>query len=183
MNINLKLLVISSLIEANELDYEEEYCEEVFDKIDEDEVLSEDMYGLPIPELVDYFAQLDLTSYFNKVNKISLDGGRAIYSIVSYSWDGEDDAFNITSLDGIEALQNLEVLDANTMLGASVSLQPLAQLHKLRQVSLNYKNFVDYEVLQAIESLESVTLTFTTGADVSAITNPLVAKGVNVDVC
>ena len=182
MNANLKLVTISMLIEANALEYDEVLCETTFEKIEDDEELSDDLYGAPIPELVDYFTQLDITAQLDQVHQLSLDGGRDIYQFATYFWDGEDEVFDITSLEGIETLVNLELLQFDHMVSGSISLKPLASLKKLRQVSLNYNHFIDFEALLDINSLEQVTLSFTYNKDVSSIVDRLKAKGLAVKI-
>lgn len=182
MNTNLKLVTISLLIEARVLEYDEALCETTVEKIEDDEELSDDMYGAPIPELVDYFAQLDITAQLDQVRQLSLDGGRAIYQLATYFWDGEDEVFDITSLEGIETLVNLESIQFDHMVSGSISLKPLASLKKLRQVSLNYNHFIDYEALLDIASLEQVTLSFTHNKEVAPLVALLKAKGLTVTI-
>ncbi|MGH1338246.1 MAG: DUF6892 domain-containing protein [Aureispira sp.] len=182
MNTNLKLVTVSMLIEANALEYEKEWCAAVLERIEDNEDLSDDMYGLPIPELVDYFAQLDITPQLDQVNKLSLDGGRDIYQLASYFWDGADDVFDITSLEGIEVLANLETIHLDVMVSGPISLKPLVALQKLRHLNLTYAHFTNYEALQEIPSLEKVTLSYVFDNDVSSIVEALDAKGMEVKV-
>lgn len=91
MEQNLKLLVIDQLIKTNLLEYDEAFCDAIYDKIDEDDDLADDLYAQPIPELMDYFLQMDITPYLDQVTELFCEGGHMIYTLVAYQWDGEDD--------------------------------------------------------------------------------------------
>jgi hypothetical protein len=62
-----------------------------------------------IPEVQQYFEALEIPSdLLNLVEEIYQDGGDDIYGNVLRFWDGEDDFFNITSIDDLKLLPNLK---------------------------------------------------------------------------
>lgn len=109
------------------------------------------------------------------------EGGNTIYTLVTYQWDGEDDSFDLTSLEGIEVLKNLETLHAHVMVKGPVSLQPLRQLKKLRHLSLAYKSFTDYEALLEINTLESIGIQHVDNKNIALIVAALKEKGVTIN--
>lgn len=99
-DINFKLAVI------NELMYVQELLEPKFDifefaesykkrKIDTDE----EGYDI-IPEALEYFKNLQLSAeLLQKIERLSQDGGDDVYMNIIPYWDGEDDVFNIKSVE------------------------------------------------------------------------------------
>jgi hypothetical protein len=62
-----------------------------------------------IPEVLDYFRQLDIPAgLLPHVTKIYQDGGNDIYMQLCPFWNGEDDQFNIRQTDDIALLPNLK---------------------------------------------------------------------------
>lgn len=181
MHDNLKLLVIDHLIKTNLLEYNEEFCDTIYDSIEDDDDLADNLYAQPIPELMDYFLQMNLTPFLDQVTTLVCEGGNTIYTLVAYQWDGEDDYFDLTSLEGIEVLENLETLYAHVMVKGSISLQPLKQLKKLRHLSLAYKSFTDYEALLEIEALESVDIHCIGNKNIALVVAALEEKGVTIN--
>ncbi|MCB1159764.1 MAG: hypothetical protein H7A25_12665 [Leptospiraceae bacterium] len=108
-DINFKLAVI------NELMYVQELLEPKFDifefaesykkrKIDTDE----EGYDI-IPEALEYFKNLQLSAeLLQKIERLSQDGGDDVYMNIIPYWDGEDDVFNIKSVEDCKLVPNLK---------------------------------------------------------------------------
>ena len=72
-----------------------------------------DVHGAPaIPEARQYFQDLAITkTQLGKVTRLTIDGGAQVYRQIIPHWDGEDDAFDITSVDDAALLPKLKVFD------------------------------------------------------------------------
>ncbi len=71
----------------------------------------EQAYGETIPEMENYFRSLTFTKDdLLQVKKLCFDGGNDIYHLITPFWSGEDDQFDILSVDGFEELENLEIV-------------------------------------------------------------------------
>jgi hypothetical protein len=85
---------------------------------------------------------------------------RLIYAIFEY-WDGEDGAFDIRDLRGIEACASLEKLDLALVRWPDVlDLSPLAGLPKLRSLSIRAGTVDDLSPLGELARLETLRLPF-----------------------
>lgn len=105
---NFKLAVINELLDKHPSFEEEletlksEYCNSYEWYSDEPE---------PIPELLEYFSQLQLTNQdLDKITEICFDGGNEIYFILQPDWDGESAVFDFDDISGIENLKNLKTI-------------------------------------------------------------------------
>ena len=103
---NFKLAVIDALLDKQPAFQEEleklesTYCSQYEWYADEQE---------PIPELLEYFSQLQLTnSDLDKITEMCFDGGNKVYFILQPDWEGEDEIFNFHDISGIENLKNLK---------------------------------------------------------------------------
>lgn len=108
---NFKLAVINVLM------YEKELITPKFDiynflkTLDRDIDIEKEGYDI-IPEIKEYFTNLKIDINLAKeVTEIIQDGGNEIYLQICPLWHGEDDIFNITSIEDIKSFQNLEKLD------------------------------------------------------------------------
>ncbi len=65
-----------------------------------------------IPDAKQYFQDLALTkTQLGKVTRLAIDGGAQVYLQIIPLWDGEDHAFDITSVDDAALLPKLKVFD------------------------------------------------------------------------
>ena len=101
---NFKLVVINSLLDketsfGEELErLENEYNEEN-EEFEIDEMNT---------SILEFLQELTLTQEdLNEVTELVFDGGEDIYFMIYPDWDGEDDIFDVTSVEGIEKLNNL----------------------------------------------------------------------------
>lgn len=70
-----------------------------------------------IPEVLAHFAALPIpTDLLGDVDEIYMDGGNRIYLQVAPGWDGEDDLFDLRSVDDLALLPNLRSV---TLMGGS----------------------------------------------------------------
>lgn len=99
-----KLVVINSILEKNT-----SFSEDL-EKMKEKYVDNYDGDGYEcIPEMVDYFENLQLTKEdLELVRELVFDGGEDIYFLIMTYWDGESDEFDVQSIKGFENLPNLE---------------------------------------------------------------------------
>ena len=93
---NFKLVVIDSILDQSP-SFESELAEMKRRYLEE-----------PVPEMVSYFQKLRLTEEdLDKVLELEFDGGNCIYFLLKPDWDGEEDIFDVTSVQGWERLKNL----------------------------------------------------------------------------
>ncbi|MFG2430004.1 DUF6892 domain-containing protein [Streptomyces sp. NPDC048590] len=118
---NFKLLVIEKLM------YEDETLTPAF-SIDErmrdrgiadtvTYVYDNDLAFSVLEESRTYFEQLEISDeLLASVDELLLDGGHQVYYECSPVWDGEDDLFDVRSLDDLALLPNLRLIDNADML-------------------------------------------------------------------
>ncbi|MEE3999452.1 hypothetical protein V1T75_03790 [Tenacibaculum sp. FZY0031] len=112
--LNFKLAVI------NELMYVQEVLQpklEVYEFIEKQrnltsseayDIIEEEGYEI-IPEVLEYFKNLELTSEMvENIEELNMDGGDEIYGQIIPFWDGEDDVFSVNSAVDSTLLPNLK---------------------------------------------------------------------------
>ena len=131
---NLKLAVLSSLIEADAIDLAEPH--DLADAVLQRRIdLGRDGYDL-IREAYDYLVRYPLTDAdLARVETITFDGGEEIYRYCFYDWDGTTGDFDIKSVEGIARCVNLRRFEYISILNA-VDVDHLVGLSKLAEVSL-----------------------------------------------
>lgn len=184
MNETLQLALIESVLRLERVDADAlvAHCDARLMEIEEDPDLADEYWSRPVPELVEYVLAQGLQEHFERVTELALDGGSEVYGLTSLFWDGEDDAYDITSFEGIEACVSLESIVATSMLSIDrpVSLAPLARLPKLSTVKLYAGAVSDVEALLESPALETVTLgdyVKVVDADVDELREQLRARG------
>lgn len=79
----------------------------------------------PVVEIKDFLENLTLQETdLDKVEHLCFDGGNRIYHMLKPDWDGEDDLFDVVSVEGFEYLKNLKTVDYISMCHPEV-LEPL----------------------------------------------------------
>ena len=104
---NFKLVVIESLLDK------EPSFEDGLTTIQQKYIDNYEWYkGLgPIQEVLEFFSQLQLTQEdLDKVDELCFDGGNEIYHLIQPDWDGEDEEFDVNSVEGFEHLKNLKTV-------------------------------------------------------------------------
>ncbi|URZ04305.1 DUF6892 domain-containing protein [Clostridium felsineum] len=102
---NFKLVVVDAL-----LDKEPSFEAEI-NNIKEKYTQNYDYYTeyKPIKEMLDYISRLELTiEDLDKITELYFDGGNEIYFYLQPDWDGEDEKFDIKSVEGFQNLRNLK---------------------------------------------------------------------------
>ncbi|WP_245314321.1 hypothetical protein [Rhizobium sp. R634] len=132
---NLKLVVLSSLLDAKQIDLgtPAQLATHLLGRAVD---LEHEGYEI-MPEAQDYLARYPLTDeLLATVEEIAFDGGGSVYRYVWYFWDGEDDVFNVTDLSGIELCRNLKSFSAISMIG-KIDIQTLLSFERLEYLSLS----------------------------------------------
>lgn len=75
-----------------------------------------------------------------QVVKIAPDGGDEIYAGLVPVWDGEDDRFDIGTLDDVHLLPNLERVSLYCMVSEGIDLTPLRDVKTLTHANINLSN-------------------------------------------
>lgn len=116
----------------------------------------------PVPEVMAYYASIEIPdAQLASITSLQPDGGDLAYMNAMIVWDGEDEQFDISSLEGIEHLVNLEVF------------APIAMMAE---------DGVDYRPLLGCKKLKRVDMSFaTTTPDQDAVAEELVRRGVEVE--
>ncbi|WP_395571864.1 DUF6892 domain-containing protein [Streptomyces sp. BK79] len=71
-----------------------------------------------VPEARDHFESLEISNeLLAEVEELCMDGGNRIYQECAPVWDGEDDLFDIASLDDLAKLPNLRRVLGSEFLG------------------------------------------------------------------
>jgi len=102
---NFKLIVIDALLD------QEPSFEAELERLKEQYTDNYDWYtgAGPIQELLEFFASVQLEQQdLEKVTGLSFDGGNEIYHIIKPDWDGEDELFDVTSIEGFQHLPQLQ---------------------------------------------------------------------------
>lgn len=182
---NLKLVVLSALQDAKLIDLGApgQLATHVLGRpVD----LEEEGYDL-IPEARDYLDRYPLTDeLLAAVESLEFDGGNSIYPFAWYFWSGEEDGFEVSSLEGIELCPNLKSFSAISMLG-TVDVRDLVPLRKLESVSLS-TGASHLEALLGMPALKKVRVlddalyeqVSTPGTPVRQVFEALKAHGVRV---
>lgn len=151
-DLHFKLSVVSALMDAGH------YTSEI-------EAIAQAAEGAeayrPIAEVMAYVASLDIPKKrLAEITSLQPDGGDLIYQAATTEWDGEDDIFEITSIQGIDGLVNL------------TSFAPIAMITP---------KGLDYAPLLACKKLTHVDFGFAAkGAANRAVKKALAARGVNI---
>ncbi len=126
---NFKLVVMQQLIELGSF---AEKLEELKSRPEIAKRLSGDIdYGQTIPEIDDFFRQVELTKQdLDAVTELWFDGGNDIYHLIRPFWSGTDDDFDTASVDGFEMLKNLKIVHHHAMV-------PDAEVDRIRAAGID----------------------------------------------
>lgn len=120
---NFKLIVIEALLDKDPL-FLNELTELANKHSDHYEWYSD---AGPIDEIINYLKELSLTkSDLDKVESLCFDGGNEIYGMIKPDWDGEDDLFDVTSVEGFQNLNSLKTVEYISLCYPKV-LEPFRQ--------------------------------------------------------
>jgi hypothetical protein len=126
-----------------------------------------------------YLVRYPLTAtHLAAVEELVFDGGNDIYAYVFPFWDGETDAFDVRSLEGITLLANLRRIDVISML-RDTDLSHLSGLQRLEQISLGHGPYQNGDSLLQLPGLKSVSCGSDAFSD-SSLVPALRARGATV---
>jgi hypothetical protein len=169
-DVNFKLAVLSALADDGVIDLgappqlAEHVLQRPFD-------IDREGYA-PVPAVRDYLARYPLTpKMLGAIENFNLDGGSGIYHHIWHFWHGEDDTFDIRSLDGIEHCPNIRELGVASMV-PSVDIRLLTPLRRLAHLHIGV-DVAEIPALLDLAGLESVQiLNDTVYAEVTAPGHP-----------
>ena len=97
----------------------------------------EDFSHQPIPEIQKFFEDLEISQEMcASITDFCPDGGDDIYGIMVANWDGEDEIFDIQSLEDMKYLSNLEGFAPSAMISSDLDLSPLLECEKLEKITI-----------------------------------------------
>jgi hypothetical protein len=127
-----RLTVINELLDLGHFADEFEAAQENADEVEEYEI---------DPRVQTFVDSLALTEeLLEQVVKIGPDGGDEIYAGLVPEWDGEDDRFDIDTLEDLRLLPNLERVSLYCMVSEGLDLTPLRDVATLTHVNINLSN-------------------------------------------
>jgi len=129
---NLKLAVLSELMEGGHYVVEAE-------RLRSDHGEGAEDYR-PIPEVITFYRSITIPDeLLATVTKLSPDGGDLAYLNAMNVWDGEDNQFDISSLEGIEKLVNLTEFTPIAMIAEDgIDYTPLLGCPKLKLADMSF---------------------------------------------
>lgn len=134
---NFKLSIISCL---NELGVHFDEAEKIRAKAMSTVGFRELAYDAILFEVSDYYERLSLEDHdLARIKVYAPTASSSCYNLLVKEWSGEDDIFNIQSLNGIEYLINLEVFKPFGLLDYNVDIKALCLCKKLKVI---YSEFI-----------------------------------------
>jgi hypothetical protein len=183
MDKNLKYAILDELKTNNHFDFDKE---EYFEKKLKKEYDSTKYDNKPIKEIEKYFQDIKLSKYpLSKVNELSWTAYSDIVYDIWGQYDGEDDYFNIQSLDGIEICPNIKSIHIEYVWNVK-DLSPLNKLKLLEEITIFSKTEVEslkpLLVLSNLKKLKLECITFKDQSETDKVIEELKKKGVKVDI-
>jgi hypothetical protein len=126
----------------------------------------------PHPEIERFFLNLSLDELNpEKLTAFNAEADDVIYKYIWNQWDGEDNYFDITSLNGIEICKNVERIQIN--LSQIVEFSPLKCLRKLKELRISNTPIAGkistLSPLFELQELELIELSFVKIKDIDHI--------------
>ena len=133
-DLNFKISIIGAL---HELGYYNDEADAI-----KDENLDWDEDYKPIPAMVEFYRNLKIKpEYLEEIEDFQPDGGDLCYQYLFNVWDGEDNQFDIKSIEGIGALKNLKSFDPISMIHEDgLDYGPILECKNLEFVNMEYRN-------------------------------------------
>ncbi|TRX35334.1 hypothetical protein FNW52_11480 [Flavobacterium sp. ZT3R18] len=104
----------------------------------------------PIPEIKRFFEELEITNeMLSAITSFCPDGGDNIYGIIIANWVGEDEIFDIQSLEDVAVLPNLFEFSPVALVVENIDLSPLLGCMNLKKMS-----FLDFTMDRALPFLQ-----------------------------
>lgn len=155
LDANLKLIVLSELLDNGEIDlgFEDEFAAFVLEGPYDYEAHS---YSQTFA-LMDYLSRYPITEgQLKSVEGIYFDGGNTIYPFIFPFWTGEDEIFDVRSLEGIGTLSNLKEVGIYSMMDV-VDLRELTILDKLESLEIGV-SLINLDALHEIGALKKLEI-------------------------
>lgn len=134
-DINLKLAIISCLTEkglfieeANDLKMKA-IDKRSFQNLDYDDV---------IPDVYDFYKNIKIKDELARITKFNPSASNICYNLIVKEWSGEDDIFDIQSLEGIENLNEMELFAPFGLLDYNIDISALLKCNKLETVNTEF---------------------------------------------
>lgn len=124
-----RLTVLNELLDLGHFADGFEEAQESADEVEEYET------DLRVQKFLDGIALTE--ELLAQVVKLGPDGGDEVYAGLVPVWDGEDDRFDIDSLEDVRLLPNLERVSLYSMVSEGIDLAPLRDVAKLKVVNIN----------------------------------------------
>lgn len=135
---NFKLHIINHFIGKNIFDTELNQLVKKFNDIETD------FSYKPIPEIIKFCEELEFTpEMLANITHFNPDGGDEIYPNMIANWDGEDDLFDIKSLEDVQYLPNLVSYVPAALVDSNIDFSPLLSCEKLEQIAVFNSRFDD----------------------------------------
>jgi len=135
---NFKLHIINHFIGTNIFDTELNELVKKFNNIETDFSFK------PIPEIVKFCEELEFTpQMLASITHFNPDGGDDIYLKLIANWDGEDDIFDIKSLEDVQYLHNLVSYEPVALVDSNIDFSPMLSCEKLEQITVFKSKFND----------------------------------------
>ena len=148
-DINFKISIIGALHDLGHYDTEAKAIHERYYN-------ASDFSYKPIPEVLAFYQDLVIPQeILDKIEHLIPDGGDLCYVYLMHNWDGEDEQFDINSIEGIELLSNLQSFDPIRMINLEgIDYSPLLACKKLESVNPEFaaENPENDKVLAELES-------------------------------
>lgn len=182
MDKNLKFAILDNLITNGDFYFDRE---EFFQN--NPEIDSADYEYSACKLLEDYFENIALeSSKLQSLDEFSWGISAEIISSIWKHYDGEDDYFDISSLEGLENCPNITEIFFEYCWNVR-DLSPLNKLKKLQEITI-YSNEIEVNSLEPLAKLPNLKkiqfegLKFKDQAETDKIVEILKSKGVEVDI-
>lgn len=144
-DLNFKISVTGAL---HDLGYYNEEAKKI-----KDENSDWDQDNIPIPAVVEYYKNLNIDpKHLAEIESFQPDGGDLCYQYLFKVWDGEDNQFDISSIEGIENLTNLKSFEPISMVNENgLDYSPLLLCENLETVSSEFINDDETEILKKLQ--------------------------------
>lgn len=139
----------------------------------------------PIIQIENYFLKLNLADYpLDEISFLSYDSSPKTIHDIWLLWDWDNgEYFDIKSLEGIECLKNLEILDLKNLILSD--LTPLTKLKKLRSLEISLPCALKLETFYKLPVLEKLDLNappYTEEGYYDDFANKMAQKGVELTI-
>ncbi len=184
MDKNLQYAILDSLKQIGQFNFNiEEFYEKMFNK----KYNYDASYTWkPFKPVEDYFQSIDLNILeLSKLEQLTWSPYSDLTIDIWNHYDGEDDYFDICSLDGIEICPNIKRILVESVWSVK-DLKPLANLHNLEIIQIYA--YIEAESLTPLLSLERLQkidfdgISFKDKQESENVVNILKSKGVDITV-